>query len=282
MFGLAKENGAKVFLKHKAETIKRTTEGFEVSTSKGQFSAKYLIGADGPRSLVDTLFFNNRTELVDAAQYKLSKENYHYDSVNYIDFYYDTLSNYYFWIFEKKKELNVGGLVKDKQVLIDFIMKHFPKENFKYEAFCRGKIPLAGIKEKVFNQNAFLIGDAAGLTNPVTFAGIYTAVLSAKIAAYSIYGELKMKKKHPAGIYEKAVRKQYFANKDMKEAAKHCYSFPQEVLDFIGEYFNGRDYGTRDVVGFIKLAGKHPVILKYLIPLLKHRKLLKDKINNLW
>ena len=282
LFDLAVKNGAKPFLKCKAETIKRTESGFEIQTTKGAFSAKYLIGAEGPKSLVDALFFNNRTELVDATQYKLPKPHYKHDSGNYIDFYYDTLSNYYFWIFEKQKEINVGGLVKDKQILLDFIKKRFPKEDFKYEGFCRGTIPMGGIKEKIFNQNAFLIGDAAGLTNPVTFAGIYTAIISAKLAAYSIYGDLKMGKKEAPAYYEKAVRKQYFANKDMKYAAKHCYAFPQEVLDFIGEYFEGRHFGTKDVFKFLKLALMHPIIFRHLRPLLKHREILKDKYNFLW
>lgn len=282
LFDLALKNGATAFLKHKAETIKKTDTGFEISTNKGIFTCKYLIGADGPKSLVDALFFNNRTALAQAVQYKLPKTGYHYDSADYLDFYYDTLSNYYFWIFEKTKEINIGGLVTDKNILIDFINKQFPKEHFKYTGFCRGQIPINGIKDKVFSQNAFLIGDAAGLTNPVTFAGIYTAIISAKICAYSIFGEVKLGKKESPAIYEKAIRKEFFASKDLKYAAKHCYSFPQEVLDFIGEYFQGRHFGTKDAISFIKLAFKHPVIFKYMIPLIKHRKLLKDKINHLW
>ncbi len=282
LFALAVKNGANTFLSHKAGTIKRTDTGFEVLTNKGSFACKYLIGADGPESLVDALFFNNRAVLAQAAQYKLPKTNYHYNSTDYLDFYYDTLSNYYFWIFEKTREINAGGLVKNKEVLIEFIKKHVPGGDFKYKGFCRGSIPISGIKDKIFSQNAFLIGDAAGLTNPVTFAGIYTAILSAKICAYSIYGEVKMGKKESPALYEKAVRKQYFASNDLKYAAKHCFSLPQEVLDFTGEYFSGRHFKTKDVLAFVKLAFKHPVIFGYLIPLLKNRKLLKDKINHLW
>ena len=282
LFALAVKNGASTFLKHKAETIKRTDAGFEVLTNKGLFSCRYLIGADGPKSMIDTLFFNNRTILTEAAQYKIRNDGCRYDSGNYLDFYYDSLSNYYFWIFEKTREINAGGLVKNKEILIEFIKKHVPAWDLKHKGFCRGLVPIGGIKDKIFSQNAFLIGDAAGLTNPVTFAGIYTAVLSAKICAYSIYGEVKMGKKESPALYEKAVRKQYFASNDLKYAAKHCFSFSQEVLDFIGEYFSGRHFGTKDVLKFITLAVKHPVIFGYMIPLLKHRKLLKDKLNYLW
>src|SRR5665811_362029 len=105
-------------------------------------------------------------------RYKIRNDGCRYDSGNYLDFYYDTLSNYYFWIFEKTKEINAGGLVKNKEVLIEFIKKHVPGGDFKYKGFCRGLIPISGIKDKIFSQNAFLIGDAAALTNPVTFAGI--------------------------------------------------------------------------------------------------------------
>lgn len=282
IFDLALKNGAKAFLRHKAQTIKRTETGFEVSTNKDVFSCKYLIGADGPKSLVDTLFFNNRTVLAEATQYKLSKSDYKYNSNNYLDFFYSTLSNYYFWIFEKTKEINIGGLVKNKETLNAFINKHFPNQTFQHKGFCRGLIPIGGIKNKIFNQNAFLIGDAAGLTNPVTFAGIYTAILSAKICAYSIYGEIKMDKKESPAMYEKTIRKQHFVSKDIQYAAKYCYSFPQEVLNFIGEYFSGRNFGTKDFFRFIVLAFKYPIIFRHILSLIRHRKLLKEKINHLW
>jgi digeranylgeranylglycerophospholipid reductase len=46
-----------------------------------------------------------------------------------------------------------------------------------------GLIPVSGIAANPVYKNIILLGDAAGLCNPVTGAGIYNAVYSAKIAA---------------------------------------------------------------------------------------------------
>jgi len=48
----AKEAGAAVFEESEATQIKINDKGIEVSTSGGDFSAQYLVGADGANSLV--------------------------------------------------------------------------------------------------------------------------------------------------------------------------------------------------------------------------------------
>jgi digeranylgeranylglycerophospholipid reductase len=282
IFNLAKESGARVFLKHKALAMKRIESGFEVTTDKGTFTSKYLIGADGPRSMVDSIFFKNMTVNLDSCQYKLTKSKYKYQSSDFVDFYYDNLSNYYFWIFEKIKELNIGCCENDKEILKKFIRNHFNVPDFEYTGFCRGQIPIGGIKNKIFDNNVFLIGDAAGLTNPVSFAGIFTAILSAKVCAYSIYGAEKMGKKESPKIYERVIRKQGYAHKSLKYVSARCYKFPQEVLNFIGEYFDGRDFRTKDYMRFLKLLIKHPIILLHVLPLIKHRQLLRHNLGSLW
>jgi geranylgeranyl reductase family protein len=282
IFDLAAEKGAKPFLKHRVLSAKRNAGGFEVATDNSNFTCKYLVGADGPESLIDTLFFNNGRKLVDAVQYKLPKTAYKYDSNGYIDFYYDASSSRYMWVFEKSKEINAGGCVADKELLRRFIKKQFGVEESGHAGFCRGKIPAAGIKDKIFDNNVFLVGDAAGLVNPVTLAGIYSALLSGKICAYCIFGEVKLGKANSPGVYEKVINKQPFASPDLKYLASRCFDLPQEVLLFLGEYFDSNDYRHKDFTKFLRLALKYPAVLADIKPLFKLRKLLKSGADKMW
>jgi flavin-dependent dehydrogenase len=57
-----------------------------------------------------------------------------------------------------------------------------------------------GPRERYADRGAFLVGDAAGLVDPLTGEGIYHAITTARLAAEAILG-------HDAGeAYEKAVR----------------------------------------------------------------------------
>jgi digeranylgeranylglycerophospholipid reductase len=282
VFDLAVGAGAKPFLRHTVVSAKKTETGFEVFTNSGSFTCKYLVGADGPKSIIDALFFNNRRKLADAVQYKLPKPAYRYDSGAYIDFFYDHISGYYMWLFDKSKEINAGGCVADKELLRGFIKKHLGVEESGHIGFCRGAIPSGGIKDKIFNDNVFLVGDAAGLVNPVTLAGIHSALLSGKICAYCIFGEVRLGKKESPAIYEKVIKKQPFASKELKYLASRCFTLPESVLNFLGEYFDSRDNTYKNPFKFIKLAFKYPAVPANIKPLFMLRKLLKTGADKLW
>ncbi|MGD0566562.1 MAG: hypothetical protein ABSA34_04430, partial [Candidatus Goldiibacteriota bacterium] len=172
--------------------------------------------------------------------------------------------------------------VTDKELLRGFIQKHLGSEVSGHIGFCRGKIPSGGIKDKIFNKNVFLVGDAAGLTNPITLAGIYSALLSGKICAYCIFGEVNLGKENSPGVYEKVIKKQAFAEPDLKYLAARCFNLPQEMLLLLGEYFDSKDNRHKDFFKFIKLAFKYPAVLAHIKPLFKLRKLLKSGADKLW
>ncbi|MCE5299768.1 MAG: NAD(P)/FAD-dependent oxidoreductase [Spirochaetia bacterium] len=282
LYDIALKSGARGFTGHRVTDIKRTAEGFEVTTNEGVYGCKFIVGADGPRSTVDSILFGNPVEMVEAMQYNLPKNGFPYSSPGYIDFYYDNLSKYYFWIFEKSTTVNVGGVVSDKAALHAFIKKHFNRDVPEQAAFCRGVIPASGIKKKIFDNHAYLAGDAAGLANPVSFAGIYTAVLSGKYCGYSIAGYFRNRKKKALKSYDRIIRSKPYAKKDLVGIGKESFSMPEEILNFTGDYFDGRSYRTKDVVKFLKMAAKQPSVLKYILPLARNRHLLRYNVNNLW
>jgi len=277
---LLKKN-IKIYLRAKVIDIKKQLENYVIFTDKNKFYSKFLIGADGPVSTVDKILFKNKYILIDAIQFKIKKEFFPYKINEYLNFYYDNLSKYYFWVFEKQNEINIGGAIKEKNELIKFINKYFPMAKLENSYFSRGKIPVSWIKNNLYKENCFLTGDAAGLTNPVSFAGIYSAIISARICAECISMYNSSKNKEYLYNYEKKIKKKLklpFIN----FVSKHCYNLPEDILNFIGNYFDGANYRKKDFVKFFKMSLNNHKIYKYIIPLALHRELLRYYGDKIW
>lgn len=106
----AKEAGAVVFEESEATQIKINDKGIEVSTSGGDFSAQYLVGADGANSLAAReLKLQTRREWIVAIQREIEVEEEILAKVKsrvILDF--GRVNRGYAWIFPKLQHLSVG------------------------------------------------------------------------------------------------------------------------------------------------------------------------------
>ncbi|HPD18405.1 MAG TPA: NAD(P)/FAD-dependent oxidoreductase [Candidatus Goldiibacteriota bacterium] len=274
-------DGVRLFFGTKVLNIKKEKNAYIIFTSRGNFYSDFMIGADGPDSITDKTFFKNSYETIDAVQFKIKKENFHYDTGNFLDFYYDNLSKFYFWVFAKQKEINLGGIVKGRDTLIKFITKNFPMTEPGHAFFSRGKIPKSWIKKQIYRDNCFLVGDAAGLTNPVSLAGIYSSIFSAKTCSECIFSFLESHDKKHLFNYEKIIRKELYSPA-VDFVVKYCYSMPEKTLNFVGNYFKGSSYRKKDFLKFFRMSFKNPWIYKYLPALIIQRQLLRYGKDKLW
>ena len=77
-------------------------------------------------------------------------------------------------------------------------------------------------------DNAFLVGDAAGLVNPISGGGIGNAMISGEFAAKSILSG-------DVNSYETEIKSLPYFHKDLFLARKILYSFDNQILNEIGE-----------------------------------------------
>ncbi|PKK91855.1 MAG: hypothetical protein CVV64_00050 [Candidatus Wallbacteria bacterium HGW-Wallbacteria-1] len=163
-----------------------------VTTSKGDFLASYVIGADGPFSIVarssglipDRIFgwaVNAEVKVSDA---DLDRQA----STVSIDF--GSVPAGYAWIFPKADHLSCGigtGLAKlpeMKRVMmncLDGFKSTRGREGVELRGYplCSGSM----LSLKVNSNRILLAGDAACLTDPLTGEGIYYAMASGEIAS---------------------------------------------------------------------------------------------------
>jgi flavin-dependent dehydrogenase len=72
-----------------------------------------------------------------------------------------------------------------------------------------GLIPVSGIREKLVLDRVVFCGDAAGLTHPITGAGIPQAILSGELAGRAAAAAITKSDRRYLGEYEAEIRNRY-------------------------------------------------------------------------
>ncbi|MFQ6049665.1 MAG: NAD(P)/FAD-dependent oxidoreductase [Candidatus Paceibacterales bacterium] len=231
---LAQKCKAKIRLQQRVKEIERENGSWRVKTERGDIlKSKYLIGADGPTSIVRRKVFKEKVKILPLIQYlvKLQKD---IDTTK-IKMYFDKerFCNGYAWIFPKSKNtanIGLGTTAHLQESFEDFMENTVKKELGPYELLENrsGAMSWGGAKIKLFKDNAFLVGDAGGLVDPIFGGGINNAMISGKIAAESILSA----KPH---LYESKIKSISFFSKDLLTVQKIVYSFDNRVLNEIGD-----------------------------------------------
>jgi len=152
--------------------------------------AKVIIGGDGPRSPVGHAMGCPNVDLVETRQITVDLLQPHMGTDIFLR---PEIVGGYAWLFPKGEVANLGlGVIPERKGelkdLLDSLHDQLVGEGRLGKAIHRttgGLIPVGGITGLTGHIGAvpvFLAGDAAGLTNPVTGAGINSAVISGKLA----------------------------------------------------------------------------------------------------
>jgi digeranylgeranylglycerophospholipid reductase len=123
----------------------------------------------------------------------------------------------YGWLFPKGKAANVGiGAIPGKQIRMGKMLDQF-METLSREGLIRrgilarsgGLIPVSGIIEKLVLDRVVFCGDAAGLTHPITGAGIPQAIFSGELAGRAAAAAITKSDRRYLREYEAEIRSRY-------------------------------------------------------------------------
>ena len=174
-----------------ATTLRAVDRDGSVELSDGtRMRARVLIGADGPRSLVGRAIGSVNRHLVETRQVTVPLHKAH-DATDI--FLSAATPGGYAWLFPKGEVANVGAGVDPahkgalKAIVDDLHDSLVAAGRVGREILMRtgGAIPVGGMVKPTGTLGAtqvLLAGDAAGLANPVTGAGIAAAVHSGALA----------------------------------------------------------------------------------------------------
>jgi len=233
---LASRCQAEVQLKKRVIDIKKEKGIWEIKTKEGEiFKSKYLIGADGPFSIVRRKVFKKEIRILPCIEYLVELEKEINTSEIKVYFDQEKLPSGYAWIFPKSEHsANIGlGIVGKGNLNLlfkDFLENTVKREfgNFELLENKSGPVPWEGSLIKMVKDNAFLVGDAAGLVNPISGGGIGNAMISGEMAANSILsGDIDS--------YELKIRSLPDFSDDLFLAQRILYSFSNQTFNEIGE-----------------------------------------------
>jgi geranylgeranyl reductase family protein len=156
----------------------------------GDIHYRVLVAADGPLSRVGASLGLTALETVDTRQYTvpLLRRYAHTDVFLSADY-----PGGYAWLFPKGNVANLGlgmdtRLAPDLKTPLDALHEQLAGHGLVgMDILGRtgGPIPVGGLRDNLVVGNVLFAGDAAGLTHPITGAGIAAAVISGEAAGAS-------------------------------------------------------------------------------------------------
>lgn len=152
--------------------------------------ARVVIAGDGPRSVVGRWAGVVNQEIVETRQICVDLKKPHQATDIFLS---SEIVGGYGWLFPKGSECNLGlGVVRAQRHKLKPLLESLHRQlidqgrvGAEIHHHTGGAIPvggIAGLFAKKTGRNILFCGDAAGLTNPITGAGINAAILSGKLA----------------------------------------------------------------------------------------------------
>lgn len=211
----AAQNGA--VLQLESRLVKLDAEGSRawIKTAHVEEEIEYhvLIAADGPHSTVAESLGLPELDIVYTRQYTVPLKQAYADTDIWLS---DAFPGGYGWLFPKGKFANLGlgadkRFTSDLKSPLDALHSQLVAEGRVGEEITYrtgGAIPVGGLREQLVVGNIMLTGDAAGLTHPITGAGISAGVVSGERAGQAAAAWLNHDKK--AFIdFEEDIRDQF-------------------------------------------------------------------------
>ena len=244
----AEENGAQLHLNSRLVELDATNSVAMVVSPQGRicFDYRVLVAADGPYSFVARSLGLPRQEMAYARQYtvplleadKLSPspqpspvkgEGVSLSPRGRGDRLKATCTETwlspdypggYAWLFPKGGVANLGlGVDKrfgaDPKALLDVLHRRLASAGRVGETILRrtgGAIPVGGLRSNLVAGNVLFVGDAAGLTHPITGAGIAAAVASGERAGQAAAAWLLERDGNALMEFEEGIRDQFDAS----------------------------------------------------------------------
>lgn len=219
-----------------------------IRASRGdEYAAQYVIGADGPLSLVGRRAFNKKNRVIAGIGYELAFTR----KLDVPDELHMYLGNRiaprgYGWFFPlSDHSANVGLLLHMNNGAAKKHFKYFLEAiiaprygSFELVKKKSGALPAGSFFDEVYRDHAFLVGDAGGFTDPIFEGGLNAALLTGRYASECINSG------RPS-LYQEKIRSLPFTPQDLLTAQEILYGFDDETLNELGEIMDGR--GIADV-----------------------------------
>lgn len=180
----------------KVDTLEGKVD-FQTDSKEMTIKSKVIVGADGPLSLVSSTIGNDFNYFC-ASQYLVEVDNIR--DMSFVDLYaYEDIFPGFIWIIPVYKNIFRIGLFsnhdykRQNEILDDFLESDFKYDDYNVIEKYKGKIPIYNKDNRLFENRALLIGDAAAQVKPTTGGGLLIGFKTVQIAKKAITNALNSK-----------------------------------------------------------------------------------------
>jgi len=179
--------------------VERADRGWRLTTTRGAFTARGVVGADGVKSVVRRVLDGDlgeatrRHSVAFEGEVRFERPLLAEDAV----FDFRGFATGYGWVFPKEDHYSIGGYVmrpKAPALRDDYVQfrRESPWLRDTIEIRTKGYgVPFGGHRGKAHGPGLLLAGDAAEVADPFTGEGIYYAFRSAELAAEAMSAHLR-------------------------------------------------------------------------------------------
>ena len=243
LLGMARQSGAEIIESDRIASLDVLRSA--VTTASGrQFAARAIVGADGVNSRVRRSFPSDlfgregwKHNLAAAHEIHVSRDDLQ-QQVHYPVLYYDFIEFGYAWIFPNREKVIIGmcGLKSKNSKNILALFREFLSAidirlNVDHKIFSY-VLPYGNFLPEPVFRNIILVGDAAGLADPLLGEGIFYAQRSAELAAQAIMDSLhrdgfhdRVKSNYQGLLREHIFTEFVYAGKIQETIFRHLRNF---------------------------------------------------------
>jgi geranylgeranyl reductase family protein len=250
----AQQLGAALMDGQKVTQVRVDADWVEISTTDNIFRSRLVVGADGAYSVVaKELGMGRSIEYLVGIESEIivpEEELVKWKSRIQIDL--GCIPGGYAWVFPKRNHLSIGAgclasKTRDLQAYHQKFLNSLSIGSYTIARSGSHLIPTCTKGRLVWQNKALLLGDAAGLADPLTGEGIYNAIQSARLAAPVIEDFLVRGKAKLQGYQQLVERKVMSELRIAHTVSKFFVRFPHLAFGM----FNQSDGVWRAVCGLI-------------------------------
>jgi geranylgeranyl reductase family protein len=201
LLDVAARTGVTVYPQSPLVSLQATPTGYTVATPKLEINTQYLVGADGAnsvtRKLVGAPGFKRLAVALEWEIRSSAESLQDWRETVAVDF--GTLRSGYAWVFPKSENFSIGvvgpkSLAKQLRAYCEAMLEHYQDAIGPAKPYIMAghHLPMRAPGEKIVFGRTLLVGDAAGLIDPLVGEGIYYAMYSGQLAAETILEAAQM------------------------------------------------------------------------------------------
>jgi len=259
----AVDAGAELRTRTKVTSVRREDGGWVLETDRSDpVRAHAVIGADGPASNVARWNGLLRQRVfVKAVEYRFHEADWTYPCDGWLIFVYgQKYRGGYAWVFPKASYYDVGVLAVDGvKALMDAFCAEVKVPLDRIHKKTGGDIPLRYAFSALAAPGLAIVGDAAGVTNPVFGGGIHPALYSGMVAGRVAVEAFARDDMGHFLEYDRRMRASPFLDPVLWRTADLFASWDDAHFNFAGDAIGHGD--TRDVTtlrAFGRILARHP------------------------